>query len=261
MFDRIGHRRTMHFFRDRTRRPALRPCQSLAERLCRGAAVKSAFSALAVAAAAFLVGPGTAAAHPHVFIDADADLIFDSSGQLAAVRVIWTYDEFYSLMMMEDFRLDGDGDGTPDPDRLRAFAGKDVDWAAGFPGHIVLEQQGRALALEPPQAHAASYANGRITTSHVRPLSRPVGVTSTRSLLLRIYDPEYFVAYDTPRQPTVQGRSDCHIARRLPDTTGQDELLAALQALDIGSDSLTIMSMADVGITFADRFEVSCGGR
>jgi len=37
-------------------------------------------------------------AHPHVFIDADATLIFSRSGKLQAVRLTWSYDEFFSLM-------------------------------------------------------------------------------------------------------------------------------------------------------------------
>ncbi|WEF24851.1 DUF1007 family protein [Paracoccus sp. S3-43] len=202
-----------------------------------------------------------ASAHPHVFIDADAALIFGRSGRLEAVRVTWTYDEFYSLMMIEDARLDADGDGAPDPARLRAFAGKDVDWAAGFPGHIVLEQDGRPVPLGRPKAHAAHYAQGRIITSHVRPLKKPVAVTAAHPVQLRLYDPEYFVAYDTPREPTVEGLSGCRVIRRLPETSGQEELLAALQELDFQADSLTIMSMADVGVSFAERFEVTCGAR
>lgn len=212
-------------------------------------------------AIALLSAAMPAAAHPHVFIDADAALIFGKSGRLEAVRVTWTYDEFYSLMMIEDARLDADGDGTPDPDRLRAFAGKDVDWMAGFPGHIILEQDGKPVALKGPVAHAARYADGRIVTSHVRPLRQPVAVTPGHALMLRLYDPEYFVAYDTPRDPVTEGRSGCSVVRRLPVSSGQEELLAALQELDFQSDSLAIMSMADVGISFAERFEVTCGAR
>lgn len=216
---------------------------------------------LAALAALPVAVPRPAAAHPHVFIDADAALVFGKSGRLEAVRVTWTYDEFYSLMMIEDAGLDADGDGTPDPALLRAFAGKDVDWEAGFPGHIVLDQQDRPISLGPPRDHDARYADGRIVTSHLRPLRDPVVVTTARPLRLRIYDPEYFVAYDTPREPTIEGRRDCRVSRHAPDTTGQEELLAALQALDMEADSLQVMRMADVGVSFAERFEIACGAR
>ncbi|MDS9468499.1 DUF1007 family protein [Paracoccus sp. MBLB3053] len=227
----------------------------------RGLNRRSISPVAALAAAVFLSAAGSAAAHPHVFIDADAALIFDRSGRPEAVRVTWTYDEFYSLMMIEDAELDRDGDGTPDPDRLRAFAGQDVDWAAGFPGHILLERDGKPVELAPPRAHQAHYVDGRIVTSHVRPLKNPAALTAQDALWLRIYDPEYFVAYDTPRSPTIEGRQDCKVTRRPPDTSGQSELLAALQNLDMEADSISIMNMPDVGITFAEGFEIKCGER
>lgn len=214
---------------------------------------------LALLAAVSILSPRPADAHPHVFIDTDVALIFGKSGRLEAVRVTWAYDDFYSLMMIEDAGLDANGDGVPDPDRLRAFAGQDVDWKAGFPGHIYLERQDKPIALGPPRDHVARFANGRIITSHVRPLTQPLAVTKSAPLRLRVYDPEYFVAYDTPRDPTIEGRRDCKVSHRAPDTSGQKDLLAELQNLDTQTDSLQIMQMPDVGVFFAKRFEVACG--
>lgn len=227
-------------------RPACAPLAALGKAICLWA---------------FLTPAGPAAAHPHVFIDADAALIFGKSGALEAIRVTWTYDEFYSLMMIEDARLDQDGDGIPEPARLDAFAGQDVDWAAGFPGHILAEQAGKAVGFLPPVDHRAHFRAGRVITSHIRPLKDPIAVTDASPLNLRLYDPEYFVAYDTPRLPTVEGRRDCKVTRRAPDTSGQAALLAELQNIDMQSDSLAIMNMPDVGITFAEGFKVTCGGR
>lgn len=223
--------------------------------------IRNCMVGLATLLATSLACIGSVGAHPHVFIDADAALIFGESGKLEAVRVSWTYDEFYSLMMIEDAQLDADGDGTPEPARLQAFAGHDVDWEAGFPGHIVAKQDGNPVRLGPPESHEARYASGKIVTSHIRPLEHPVAVTTADPLLLRIYDPEYFVAYATPRGPSVEGRKDCKVTRRPPDTSGQKELLDALQDLDMQADSISVMNMPDVGITFAEGFEIACGAR
>ncbi|SMO98836.1 ABC-type uncharacterized transport system, substrate-binding protein [Paracoccus laeviglucosivorans] len=222
---------------------------------------RSVARALTLAVVTLLAGLQTATAHPHVFIDADAALVFNKTGQWAAIRVTWTYDEFYSLMMIEDAQLDANGDGIPEPERLNAFAGKDVDWAAGFPGHILVEHKGAPVVLGPPLEHRAAYENDRIKTSHLRPLEYPVKVTAADPLFLRLYDPEYFVAYDTPRKPTIQGDAECKVARRPPDTSGQQDLLAQLQQLDMETSSIAFMHMPDVGITFADGFLVTCGGR
>lgn len=142
--------------------------------------------------------------------------------------------------MIEDFRLDG----IPDAGRLCDVAGKDVDLGRRISRPYPL----RGLGPGAPKNHAATHADGCIMTSHGRPLTRPVPATDARPLLLRLYEPEYFLAYDTSRQPTVEDRTDCRIARSLPDTTGQGKLLAALRELDIGSDLPSIMNMTDVGI-------------
>lgn len=167
-------------------------------------------------------------------------LIHDDSGQLETVRVVWTSDDFCSLMS-EDFRLDG----IPDADRLRDLAGKDLDWAAGFPGHILSDRMKGPEGARSPCGDPCRWLHHDLS---VRPLTRSVPATDARPLLLRLHEPEYFLAYDTPRQPTVEGRADCRITRSLPDTTGQGELPAALRELDFGPDSPGIMNMADVGI-------------
>lgn len=222
--------------------------------------IRRPFRALALVFA-LLSGGLAASAHPHVFIDASFALLFDGQGRLAAIRVYWLYDEFYSLSMIEDAQLDRDGDGEPDPARLAAWAGHDVDWAAGFPGDFTLEQGGQPLALDRPVDHKAVWRDGRILTIHTRPLHKPVPVTRAAPVVARAYDPSYFVAYDTPADPVVKGRDDCTITRRKPDDSGQKELLAELSRLDMQTDSITFMQMPDVGAAFADRFEVTCGAR
>ena len=66
------------------------------------------------AAAAALAGlaAGQAGAHPHVFLDGGAHFIFDDQGRLAAIRVIWQYDAFASLFILESLEVDKDGDGV-----------------------------------------------------------------------------------------------------------------------------------------------------
>lgn len=206
--------------------------------------------------------PVAALAHPHVFIDVDLEALVDHENRLTGVRVVWTYDEFYSLSMISDGGLDADGDGVPEAERLRAFAGKDVDWAAGFPGHLTVTQGGAEAALAPPIHEMPRYVDGRIVTSHIRPLRTPLAPRTGAPVTLRAYDPEYFVAYDTPRLPKVVGATGCTVSRHKPKPDrAQSDLLAELSKLDMTADSIQVMSMADVGIRFADSFDVTCAAR
>ncbi len=213
-------------------------------------------------AALVALWPGAAAAHPHVFIETGRGLLFDDLGRLVAVEVSWRYDALYSLMMIADHGLDGDGDGLPDAARLARFAGQDVDWAAGFPGHLDLRIGGQAVALAPPEDHRAFYVEGRIITTHRRPLRQPVQIGKDQRLDLRAYDPEFFVDYTTPDPPAIRGRADCRVTRRAPDPSPADQaLLARLAALDMSQDAADLADLPDVGIRFATVDEIRCGGR
>ena len=67
---------------------------------------------------------GPAKAHPHVFVDARTGFIFGADGQLEALRISWTYDEFTTLILFESLNLDQDGDGQfNDTDRAAIIEG------------------------------------------------------------------------------------------------------------------------------------------
>ena len=73
---------------------------------------------LALALAAFLP-PRPAAAHPHVWILANAELAL-RDGQIERLRLTWTFDDMYSALVVEDF--DSNGDGALDADELAILA-------------------------------------------------------------------------------------------------------------------------------------------
>ncbi len=77
-------------------------------------------TALLTAAALGLALASPLGAHPHIYIDTDFDLVFDTDGKLTAVRIDWAYDDFYSLLMIEENGLDADGDGTVTPEEMRS---------------------------------------------------------------------------------------------------------------------------------------------
>ncbi|MDO5657487.1 MAG: DUF1007 family protein [Paracoccus sp. (in: a-proteobacteria)] len=226
--------------------------------------MKTRFS-LALAGALAALAPAQAIAHPHIFIDASLVMVFDAGGRLSAIKVEWAYDEFYSLSMIAEHGLDPDRTGAPDPERLAGFAGKDVAWDEGFPGDLSVMQGAEGVALGPVRHYPPRYAEGRIITAHSRPLAQPLEITPDSPVTVRVYDPEYFVAYDTPENATIQGSALCEVTREAPDAAGaqmpvEDEaaLLDALSQIDRDGDALGVMEMEDVGIVFADRFVITC---
>ena len=72
-----------------------------------GMAVGAALGGALVAAPAL--------AHPHMWLDTGIEVIFDAEGRASALRIRWGYDEFSSLVFIEERGLDADHDGTATP--------------------------------------------------------------------------------------------------------------------------------------------------
>lgn len=205
---------------------------------------------LAVAAAT------PAQAHPHVFIDAGLTFLFDDQNRLAAVQVIWVYDEFYSLLMIEDGGYDTDGDGALTDAEKAALAGNDVDWEAGFPGDLTLRFGGETVALAGAVEHRADYENGRVVTSHIRPLETRIDIDGAGPLVAKVFDPTFFVAYDVTKGVTT-ARDACSIAHTPADLDAAEALVESLMSEQDYADD----DYPQVGEAYADSFSLTCADR
>lgn len=216
------------------------------------------FRALLLSLPMAFFGAAPLSSHPHVFIDAGVNLLFDDQGAFAGVRVFWAYDELYSLLLIEDNGLDQDGDGTPEDAALVAFAGLDVDWAAGFPGDLYVTQDGQPVELARPVEHGLRYEDGRLVTWHIRPLKTRIKV-GAEPVSVQVYDPSFFVAYDMRLPISVEGREGCKIDHLPADLAAAYD---KVESLLYGTDSLEYDedSYPEVGDLFADELRLTCSG-
>ncbi|MCX7645520.1 MAG: DUF1007 family protein [Rhodobacteraceae bacterium] len=209
--------------------------------------------------AGLALAAGTAAeAHPHVFIDTGLELVFDASGMLSGVRVTWSYDEFTSLLVLEDRGLDPDHDGVLTPEELAKLDGFDMNWDEGWPGDLYLRAGGEEIGLSRPVEHDARLENGRIVTTHLRALDRPVPVEGP-GVVLAAYDPTYYVAYALSLPIGFTGRDDCAAEITPPDLTAANQKLLAAMAELSADETLEDYDLPPVGEDFADRLTVTCG--
>lgn len=203
-----------------------------------------------------LLWPLTATAHPHIFVDTGFEVILDDRGQITHVRVIWEYDDFYSLLITEDLGLDQDGDGKMTEAEIATLSGFDMKWIDGFNGDLVALNGTTPVPLSAPQEFGASYSEGRITTTHLRALDNPVPAGAT--LTLKPYDPTYYTAYEATLPITFQPDSACMARRTTPEP---DASLVALQQklaeLDMATDPEDA-GLPDIGAQLADSVIVTC---
>ncbi len=200
--------------------------------------------------------PFSAMAHPHVFIDTGLEFIVDDSGQLTHVRVTWAYDEFYSLLVLEDMKLDQDADGVLTDSEQGFLAGFDAQWMEGYNGDLVLLADGAPVTLSGPMEPQATTEDGRIVSSHLRAVEG--GAVPASALTAKAYDESYYTAYEVTRPVTVTGPASCQISRIDPDIDGQ---LAQMQAFLLTLDADYDLEENDiplVGESFATEIFVSC---
>ena len=91
---------------------------------------------------------GHAIAHPHVFVDANAELIFDEAGRIKGVGNVWRFDDAFSAFAVEG--LDANGDGTLDGEELQPLARINVESLADFGYFSHLAINGVEQAFTPP---------------------------------------------------------------------------------------------------------------
>lgn len=205
--------------------------------------------------------PFAAAAHPHVYIDAALDLIYDEQGRLTGVKVGWSYDELYSLLIVEDLALDPDGDSVLTPDERATLQGFDADWEPGFDGRLYLHVGGQPVALAPPQDFDADYRDGRVISHHLRPLAQPL--PGDASLQVQVYDPEFYVDFSMPDAPAITGRDDCRATLVAGDADAAPDAYrraveVALETADDPSITDEVL-VVDIGAAGADTVHVQCG--
>lgn len=196
-----------------------------------------------------------AIAHPHVYIETGLVLELNDAAEVTGVRVTWLYDEFYSLLVMQDMGLDEDADGALTPDELAQVDGWDMKWVEGYAGDLYLTAaDGAAVRLGPPVPVSTEVREGRLQSVHVRPLDVPV---PARGLALKAYDPEFYTAYDLNLGVTITAPAGAPACLFNIDQPDRDEAFRAAQAVmaEFPEDAEEVPLL---GHLFADTVIIQC---
>lgn len=132
-------------------------------------------------------------AHPHIFVDATATLVFDDSGAVIGIRHQWRFDEAFSAWSVEG--LDVDGDGVVSRAEQQELADQDLAGLADYQFYTFAGPQGSGDNLSmnaAPEGATRDYENGISVLRFSVDLAEPYRFA--RPLELAISDPEYYVA-------------------------------------------------------------------
>ncbi|MGO4907071.1 DUF1007 family protein [Pseudorhodobacter sp. W20_MBD10_FR17] len=206
------------------------------------------------------LGSGAAKAHPHIFIDSGVEAIFDAQGQVTALRISWAYDDFYSLLAIEDRGLDPDGDSHLTAEEQASLTGFDMHWDADYDGDLYVLHKGAPVAMGRPVDVTARYEDGIITSSHLRTLVTPVR-PGPEGVIVKIYDSGYYTAYTIASETVLTNAlAGCAAQVYAPDLSEADEQLqAVLQEYQAGQSLEE--DFPAVGANYADEVRITCPAR
>lgn len=203
----------------------------------------------AIAALALIVPAQQAQSHPHLYIDAGLKLDI-VNGQIAGIEVSWTYDEFYTLMVLEQGDFDPDFDGIVTAEDKARMHGWDMNWVEGFEGDLfVLAPDGTKVKLGPPEPLTTNVINRRIITRHIR---RPLTPLPADGAVLQVADPSYYVAYTMDSGVVVEAGCRAEISRPTIDDTYRER---QKEMAKLGKNA---QNVPQLGSYFADKITLTC---
>jgi ABC-type uncharacterized transport system substrate-binding protein len=201
-----------------------------------------------LAGVAMLLAVPVAQAHPHVFVETGLTLVADDAGRLIGVEVSWAYDDFYSLLLLEDLGLDPDGDGVLSADELARLEGFDLQWIDGYLGDLYLTAGEAPVELGRPESRGTQVVEGRIVTRHFRAFAPQDG-----AVVVKAYDPTFYTAYDLNGGVTVP--EGCSLSIQPADL---DKAYTMVEEALYANPALPDDDYPEVGEAFADTVLVSC---
>jgi ABC-type uncharacterized transport system substrate-binding protein len=206
-----------------------------------------------------LILPLQARAHPHIFVGAGLEVLFAPDGTPEAVRISWTYDPMFSMLLVSDLGLDPDFDGVLTDAELAELQGFDMNWLDGYHGDTHLTQAAQPLQLGGPTDWTSDYRDGQLQSTHLRAL--PDLPDPQGEWVIAVYDPTYYTSYTLVQAPRLTGRGDCVARVFEPDFDAAGaQLQAALDEL-LGAGGDTEADFPMVGALFSEEVRITCPAR
>ena len=191
-------------------------------------------------------------AHPHVWVAAREEILFDAQGRVAAIRHIWTFDEMYSAFAVQGLGKDGK---PPTREEMAPLAKINVESLAEFQYFTAVKTGPTYQEFgEPADYSLEADAQNIVTLRFTLPLRSPV--SARKPLTFMVYDPTYFVDFELVKDAPVTlvgAPSGCSLSTFKPDPLGAGDSAKLSESFFSGQSP-----GADFGVKLATRTIVVC---
>jgi ABC-type uncharacterized transport system substrate-binding protein len=138
------------------------------------------------------IGGGETHAHPHVWINAETTVLYES-GTFTGLQHRWTFDELYSSMEVEG--LDKNNDGKLDREELAELANFYVSGLKEYAYFTFPAKGGRKVPIDDPRDIWLEHKDSVLSLNFTVPFAKPV-LMDEKGFVFSVYDPSFFIAID-----------------------------------------------------------------
>jgi|GEM_PF-1126188 len=140
-------------------------------------------------------------AHPHVYSDLRSDIILDEQGRATSIHVEWIFDPGYTEAATEG--MDADRDGIFTSAELQPVVTENINALKEYRYFVAARANGKDIAYSDVTEYGQRINDqGRLSMTFVVPFATPIDLT-TAEFTYKIYDPDFFIAYDYIKGETV----------------------------------------------------------
>ncbi|HZM08484.1 MAG TPA: DUF1007 family protein [Methylocella sp.] len=195
---------------------------------------------------------GAAAAHPHVWVTARAQVVFNAQGEIEAIRNAWVFDEMYSAFATQGLGKDGQ---LLSKDELAPLAKTNVESLAEFDYFTYAKAANQKIEFGAPEDYSLEQRQDKLVVLRFTlPLKNPA--SAARAFSFQVYDPTYFVAFEMEKDDPVAmtgAPKGCSINILGTKPLAVDDTKKLSEAFFSGLSPGT-----DFGVKLASRILVAC---
>ena len=141
----------------------------------------------------YLFSAVVASAHPHVFVEANIEIVRDDKGYFTELRQVWRFDELFSTTVTLDY--DENVDGVLDEKELKKVMDTVKESIAEYDFYTAIRAGNKALEFYEPDEINAYFEDGKMIMFLAVEPSKPFDL-SKAPLRVSASDTSYYVAFD-----------------------------------------------------------------
>lgn len=165
---------------------------------------KSASGLLGLAGVAFIAAV-QAQAHPHVFVEANLEIVRDTNGAVTELRHVWRFDEIFSSTVLLDF--DSNADGQLQSEELDEVSDTVTETIGENDYFTDIRLDGQEVPFIGPEKILVDYMDGQVLMFFATTFAAPLAIGND-DFRISVSDPTYYVAMDIANEAAVQISGD-----------------------------------------------------